>query len=202
MGEFCYLMGEIVFDIETKNSFEDVGSSRSRDLDISFVGIYVYEADQYLGFRYDELDRLWPYIYGASRLIGYNSIHFDVPLLEKYAPRPLKQIPHLDLLQVIKDSLGHRLKLDDVAKATLNTQKSGHGLQAIEWYKQGAWDKIEQYCLDDVRITRDVYEFGLKNKQLFYPDVTGIKPFPVDFSDKVVDVFADAREVGHQMSLL
>ncbi|MAG11855.1 MAG: hypothetical protein CMI52_03540 [Parcubacteria group bacterium] len=195
-------MGDVVFDIETKNSFAEAGSSRSRDLDISLVGIYVYEADQYLAFRDDELDRLWPYMYSATRLIGYNSKYFDIPLLEKYAPRPLTNIPHLDLLVRIKDSLGHRLKLDDVAKATLNYSKSGHGLQAVEWYKQGEWDKIEKYCLDDVKITREVFEFGLKNKQLFYPDLQGIKPFPVDFT--MPEVTEEELELAGQvqMSLL
>lgn len=196
-------MGEIVFDIETKNSFAEVGSSKSVDLDISLVGIYVYEADQYLGFRDTELDKLWPYLYGATRLIGYNSLYFDLPLLEKYAPRPLKNIPHLDLLKEIKEGLGHRLKLDDVAKATLGISKSGHGLQAVEWYQQGAWDKIEKYCLDDVKITKDVYEFGLKNRQLFYPELTEIKPFPVDFSVKEEEIAAAAdQDTSHQMSLL
>ena len=195
-------MSDVVFDIETKNSFAEVGSSRSRDLDISLVGIYIYEADQYLGFRDDELDKLWPYIYGASRLIGYNSKYFDIPLLEKYAPRSLQSIPHLDLLVRIKEGLGHRLKLDDVAKATLNVSKSGHGLQAVEWYKQGEWDKIEKYCLDDVKITKEVFEFGLKNKQLFYPDLSGIKPFPVDFT--MPEITEEEKQLASQvqMSLL
>ncbi len=193
-------MGEVVFDIETKNSFQEVGSASPADLDISLVGIYVYEADQYLAFKFDELDLLWPYIFSASRLIGYNSNHFDIPLLQKYSSRSLATIPSLDLLSVIKEQLGHRLKLDDVAKATLNTQKSGHGLQAIEWYKQGAWDKIEKYCLDDVRITKDVYEFGKKNGRLFYPDVVGIKPFEVDFSVKELLLKPVAQQT--QMTLL
>lgn len=194
-------MGEVVFDIETKNTFAQVGSSKPVDLDISLIGLYSYATGEYKAFKEDEIDGVWEYMYGATRIIGYNSLYFDVPLLEKYAPRSLKHIPHLDLLAVIKGSLGHRLKLDSVAEATLGEKKSGHGLQAVEWYAQGEWEKIEKYCLDDVRITKDVYEFGLKNRQLFYPDVSGIKPFPVDFSVSVDEAVHEV-ESGYQMNLL
>ena len=175
-------MGEIVFDIETKNTFEEVGSSDPTALSISVVCIYNYADDTYSSFREEELSNLWPILDTADRIIGFNSIYFDLPILEKYAGRKFTHIPHLDLLAKVKESLGHRLKLDDIAKATLKVQKSGHGLQAVQWYKEGKWDEIIKYCIDDVRITKDVYEFAHNNKQLMYPDFTGIKPFPVDVS--------------------
>lgn len=175
-------MGEIVFDIETKNTFEEVGSSDPTALSISVVCIYNYADDIYSSFREEELHNLWPILDNADRIIGFNSIYFDLPILEKYAGRKFTHVPHLDLLVKVKESLGHRLKLDDIAKATLQVQKSGHGLQAVQWYKEGKWDEIIKYCIDDVRITKDVYEFARNNKQLMYPDFTGIKPFPVDVS--------------------
>lgn len=195
-------MGEVVFDIETKESFAEVGSSKVTDLSISVVGLYIYDEDRFMTFRESQLKEFWQIIERCSCLIGYNSVHFDVPILEKYYGSSLKHIQQLDLLQRIRDSLGHRLKLDDVAKATLNVQKSGHGLQAVEWYKQGEIEKIEKYCLDDVRITRDIYEFGKKNKQLFYPDFEGIKPFPVDFSYNELEKNMDEKQEQRQMSLL
>jgi DEAD/DEAH box helicase domain-containing protein len=89
----------------------------------------------------------------------------------------------LDLLKVIKESLGIRLKLDDVAQATLdNVKKSSHGLQAIEWWKEGKIDEIKKYCEQDVRVTKEVYEFGKNNKQLFYKTLTAeVLPFAVNF---------------------
>jgi DEAD/DEAH box helicase domain-containing protein len=87
-------------------------------------------------------------------------------------------------LKVIKESLGIRLKLDDVAQATLdNVKKSSHGLQAIEWWKEGKIDEIKKYCEQDVLVTKEVYEFGKKNKQLFYKTLTAeVLPFAVNFS--------------------
>jgi DEAD/DEAH box helicase domain-containing protein len=66
----------------------------------------------------------------------------------------------------------------------LSTEKSGHGLQAVEWFKTGEFEKIEEYCKSDVKITRDLYEFGVKNKQLFYNELASqkLRPFPVNFA--------------------
>ena len=82
-----------------------------------------------------------------------------------YYAGDFQTFPSLDLLEVIAQSLGFRVKLDDVAQATLGYGKSGHGLQAVEWWKQGD-QKIKDYCLQDVKVTKEVYEFG-KNMELF-----------------------------------
>ena len=82
-------------------------------------------------------------------------------------------MPQLDILREIEKELGHRIKLDDVAKATLGTQKSGHGLQAVTWWKQGKIDEIREYCLQDVKVTLEVYEFGLKNGYILFDNRRG-----------------------------
>jgi DEAD/DEAH box helicase domain-containing protein len=55
------------------------------------------------------------------------------------------------------------LKLEYVARGTLNTGKSADGLQAVEWWKQGLVQKIIDYCTQDVKVTRDVFQFGRQN---------------------------------------
>ncbi len=173
---------EIVFDIETQNTFADVNND-IKGLKVSVVVIYDYSDDQYKVFKEDELGELWPILEQADRLIGYNSIHFDVPVLNNYYPGNLLDFPQLDMLKRIKESLGNRLRLNDVATATLKVKKSGDGLEAVKWYAEGNWDDLIKYCTDDVKITKEVYEFGKKNKQLFYPDLMSgeIRPFPVNF---------------------
>ncbi|MCX6779498.1 MAG: ribonuclease H-like domain-containing protein [Candidatus Magasanikbacteria bacterium] len=175
---------EVVIDIETQNTFLDVGQGRHQDLKVSIVCGYSYADDKFFTFRESELVNLWPILEKADRVIGYNSRYFDMPVLNNYYPGDLDKVIQLDMLEEIKKVLGFRLKLNDVAKATLGTAKSGNGLDAVEWFKKGEWDKIEKYCLDDVKITKEVYEYGLKNKQLFYPDLQSKsnRPFPVNFS--------------------
>ena len=156
-------MNKIVFDIETQNTFQEAGSSDPADLSISLAGIYDYSTDKYDSFLESELSRLWPIIEKADMLIGYNSDHFDIPLLNKYYPGDLSKIKSLDLLKEIKNSFGRRVKLDSVALGTFNKGKIGHGLEAITWWKNGEIDKIRKYCLEDVKITKELYEYAFKN---------------------------------------
>ena len=163
-------MRKITFDIETKNTFQDVGSNEATDLDISLLCTHDSETDQYDTFMHDELDRLWPLLEKADMLIGYNSDHFDIPLLNKYYHGDLTQIKSLDILKEIKNATGRRFKLDSIAEATLGENKSGDGLDAIKWWNSGEIDKIKKYCLDDVRITKEVYDYALKHGKLKYKD--------------------------------
>jgi DEAD/DEAH box helicase domain-containing protein len=161
-------MRKIVFDIETRDTFQEVGSSEVTDLSISIVCIYDSETNEYSSFLVEELDKLWPILEKTDMLIGYNSDHFDIPLLNKYYQGDITHIKSLDILKEIKDATGKRVRLDQIAEATIGANKSSHGLQAVAWWKQGEIDKIRKYCLDDVRLTKDVYEFALKNGYLKY----------------------------------
>ncbi|MEK7158267.1 MAG: ribonuclease H-like domain-containing protein [Patescibacteria group bacterium] len=179
-------MGEVVLDLETKNTFDDIGEYNPRRLDISLVGIYDYQTRQFSSFLENELSKLWPILEHADRIIGFNLTGFDYEVLNHYYVGDAQKFPTLDILDVIKQTLGFRLKLDTVAKATLNEGKSGHGLMAIDYWRKGELDKLRKYCLDDVRITRDVYEFGKKQNYIQYFDRAGKTKMniPVDFSLK------------------
>ncbi len=173
---------EVVLDIETQNTFADVENDYTK-FKISVIGVYFYETDTYESFEEHELPKLWPRLENADRIIGYNSIGFDLPIMNNYYAGDFLKFPNLDILVEIHKALGFRLKLDDVAAACVGNRKSGHGLQAIEWWKQGEIDKIKNYCLDDVKVTREVYEYGLKYNALAYEDRGGQrKGIPVDFT--------------------
>ena len=90
-------MRKIVFDIETKNTFQDVGSNDPASLDLSLVGIYDYENDSYQSFLEEDLGKLWPIFEKADMIIGFNSDHFDIPILNKYYSGNLGQIKSLDI---------------------------------------------------------------------------------------------------------
>jgi DEAD/DEAH box helicase domain-containing protein len=173
-------MKKVVFDIETKNIFQDVGRADPTLLDISLVGLYDYETDQYLTFLQEEFPQMWPYFEKADVLIGYNSDHFDVPLLNKYYPGDLTKIKSLDLMAEIKKSLGRRIGLGAVAEATLGVGKSGNGLEAVEWWKNGEIEKIKKYCIDDVKVTKDLYEYMEKNKKILFRDGSDLRTLSID----------------------
>ena len=163
-------MRKIVFDVETSNLFQDVGSSNPADLSISLLAIYDSLEDKYSSFIESEFPSLWPILEKADLLIGYNSNHFDIPLLNKYYSGDLTKIKSIDLLEEIRKVIGRRVRLDQVAQGTLEISKSGHGLQALEWWKKGEIEKVRAYCIDDVKITKELYDYALKNGKLFYKE--------------------------------
>lgn len=184
---------EIVLDIETIGDIRDFDN-----LKITVCSIYEYETDSYRSFYEEELGDLWPILEKADRLIGYNSEHFDIPILDKYYAGDLKAFPHLDLLKVIKESSGKRYKLDDIAQATLDdVKKSADGLQAIEWWKEGRKEDVKKYCEQDVKVTVEVYEYGKKNKMLYFPTLTGeIQPIGVNFDPPAEPVNSAGQASG------
>ena len=178
-------MRKIFFDTETSNIFSDTGSNDPASLDLSVVCIYDSENGKYGSFEQKELGKLWPILEKADILIGFNSDHFDIPLLNKYYSGDLTKIRSLDILKEVKDSLGRRIKLDSLAEATLGRNKIGHGLEATRWWKEGKKDEVIKYCLEDVKITKDIYDYARKNGKLKYRDTqTGkIKDILMDTSD-------------------
>jgi DEAD/DEAH box helicase domain-containing protein len=163
-------MRYIVFDLETQNLFQEVGSNDPADLDISVASLYDSETDTYTTVTVDDIDTLWPIIEKADALVGYNSNHFDIPLLNKYYPGDLSTIKSIDLLEDIKHSLGRRLRLDSVAQATIGAKKSADGLQAVRWWREGKVKEVMKYCEQDVKVTKQVFEYARKHGHIKFKD--------------------------------
>lgn len=172
----------VVFDIETQNTFADVANDMTKLL-VSVVSLYRSDTQEYLSFEESELNKFWPIIEKADFIIGFNSEHFDLPVLNNYYLGNLLLLPHLDIMKKVKESLGIRLKLSSIAEATLDdVNKSADGLQAIRWWKEGKIAEIKKYCEQDVRVTKEIYDFGKQHKQLFYKNLKGeTLPFAVNF---------------------
>ncbi|MBF0106545.1 MAG: ribonuclease H-like domain-containing protein [Deltaproteobacteria bacterium] len=159
----------IVLDLETKKTFDDVGSRKAVDkLGISVVGVYRYETDEYLCFTEQEFGPLQNLLIDSSLIIGFNHVHFDLPALQPYLSLDVKKLICFDLMLEFQKLTGHRIGLDAVATATLGKGKIGSGLDAIHYYREGRWDELKKYCLEDVKITKEVFEYGIKNKKLLY----------------------------------
>ena len=176
----------IVFDIETQHEFSEVGGrDYTHLLKVSVVCCYSYAQDKFLEFEEKEIPQLEELLKTAGLLIGFNTKHFDYRVLQPYLKElDLNSIPACDIMEDISNVLGHRLSLDSIAEATLGTKKSGHGLDAIRYFREGNMEALKKYCTDDVRITRDIFEYGKTNGKLMYfskyrPDPLTV---PVDWS--------------------
>ncbi|PID83611.1 hypothetical protein CSB11_00520 [Candidatus Campbellbacteria bacterium] len=182
-------MNKIIFDIETRNIFADVGSDNPADLDISVLSLYDYKTDKYYSFLQEDFDKMWPFFENADVLITFNGKHFDLPLLQKYAPFDLSRIKHLDIFQKVQESIGRKIGLDTIANQTLGEAKSANGLQAVAWWNEGKVDEIIKYCEKDVEVTKNVYEYAKENKILYFEDrntkaKTEIKLNPETWEDR------------------
>ena len=169
------MKGEVVLDIETKNTFQEVGGYFTDKLQVSVVVAYYYDTDTYESYLEKDLPQLFRKLEQASRIIGFNSKGFDMPVLNNYYPGDLLQLPQLDMLEEVQKALGHRLKLDTIAEATLGSSKSAHGLLAVQWWKEGKIQEIIDYCQQDVKVTKEVYEFGLERNYVLFDDRTGAR---------------------------
>lgn len=176
-------MRKIVFDIETRNIFSDVGKADPEKLDIAIVGIYDSETDSYSSYLQEELKNLWPILERADMLIGFYSEHFDLPLLDKYYPGDLTKIKQLDILKEIRKQYGRGMKLDQLAEGTLGKKKSGIGTEATRWWKEGKVDRVREYCLDDVRITKDIYDYAVAHQKLVFKEGKLLKEIKLDTSE-------------------
>ena len=171
---------QITLDVETKNIFF-LFLNETKKLGISYVGLHDSETNEYFGYFEKDLGKMWPLLESADLLIGYNIKSFDYEVLAPYYRGDLKKFPTIDLLEIVKDILGFRLKLDNLAKATLNRGKIGDGLDAVRYFREGKLEKLAEYCLEDVRITREIFDYAMNNGRLKYPDLGGvIKEFAVD----------------------
>jgi len=151
----------IVFDLETKKEFAEVGGRDHPELlGVSVLGAYSYLKDKYFVYEESELPEFEKMLKDAGLLIGFNIKSFDLPVLQPYVGFDLKQIPVLDLMDAVVLATGFRVSLDNLAKNTLGTAKSADGLQALEWFRQGRIQEVKDYCLKDVEVTRKLYESG------------------------------------------
>lgn len=160
----------LVLDLETKKAFSEVGGEKNiKQLGISVAGVYSYNKDEFLALEEHELGRLEEMLKESDCLIGFNINHFDIPVLSAYVDeRVLNRLAVIDLYEHAVNFLGHRVGLGALAKATLGEGKSGHGLEALEWFRQGRVEEVKKYCLDDVRLTRNLYEFGNKHGHVLF----------------------------------
>ena len=172
----------VTFDIETANWFTETGGSNPADLTIAIVGVHDSETDTYSSYTEAELPQLWPILERADMLVGYNSDHFDVPLLNKYYPGDLMRIKSLDLMAEVYEVLGRRLKLDAIAEGTLGVNKIANGSQSLVWWRAGEVEKVREYCLKDVEITRKIFDHALQMGSVKYKELGAVREVKLDTS--------------------
>jgi DEAD/DEAH box helicase domain-containing protein len=175
----------VVLDIETKHTFREFAEPHK--LGVTVAVIYDFKDNQPKIFTEQELGKLFPILESASYIVGYNVRSFDMAVLQGYYPGDVTHFSVFDILEDIKEKIGRRIALNDVIKATLEKQKTGHGLQAIQFYKEGRWDELKKYCQDDVMLTKELFDYGVKNGQIYYMNEIGKSSIYVEWKKYMLD---------------
>lgn len=162
----------VYFDLETQRTANDAGGwDKKRDMGMSLGVTYSTKTGEYLIYSEKQVQKLIEQLVRADLVVGFNVINFDYEVLMGYTALDLAyNTQTLDMLVDINALLGHRLSLDSVAGATLGVGKTGDGLDAIRWWREGRMLEIAEYCCFDVKCTRLVHEYGMEYKKLFYDD--------------------------------
>lgn len=188
------MYSEVIFDVETKKLFGDIEGNDPGDLGVSIVSLYSRKVDEdqeetqgeILSFWEQDFDEMWSLFNSADRIIGFNSLGFDVPALVPYAPPEFAKLKHFDIMDEVKKKFGRRIRLDDIAKETLGSVKTDIGINAVKYWEAGDEEslaKLQEYCEADVLITRDVYDFAVKEKSLRFKDKWNtLRTVELDFS--------------------
>jgi DEAD/DEAH box helicase domain-containing protein len=170
----------ITFDIESISDSVVRGHIDVNEQELIVVAIHDSLTDEYSSYEKEDLPKLWPILEHADFLIGFNSDSFDIPLLNRYYPGDLAHVASLDLLTEVQKVLGRRIRLQSLAEATLGRGKSGDGLKAGEWWREGKKDLVHKYCIEDVRLTRELYDYAVKNGKLKYKDLREKRDIKLD----------------------
>jgi DEAD/DEAH box helicase domain-containing protein len=169
-------MTDIFFDLETQKSIQEVGGRENlRLLRVSIAVTFSTATNDFKSYTEKEMPELVADLKAADRVIGFNLLGFDYPVLKAYTNERLSDLKTLDLMDEVYNKLGFRIGLDALASATLGTNKSADGLRAIQWFREGKIEQLISYCRDDVDITKKLFDYGRDNKFLAYFDRSGRK---------------------------
>jgi DEAD/DEAH box helicase domain-containing protein len=162
----------VYFDLETQRTANDAGGwDKKRDMGMSVGVTYSTALGEYRIYPEGRVQELIEQLVRADLVVGFNVINFDYEVLMGYT---ILDLPHqcqtLDMLVEVEKQLGHRLSLESVAQASLGVGKTGDGLDAIRWWREGRLMDIAEYCCFDVKCTKLVHEYGLEHGKLNYID--------------------------------
>ncbi|MCG3175135.1 MAG: hypothetical protein MOGMAGMI_00057 [Candidatus Omnitrophica bacterium] len=153
----------VVLDVETQKGFHEVDRKKLHLLKVSVACAYDSRTDSYTSYEEKEMLKLDDLLKKADMVVGFNVRDFDMEVIAPYLLTPISRIPVLDILVEFEKVRGHRISLQSVAQATLGASKSGTGWDAIRLFNEGRMEELKSYCMDDVKITKDLFEYGLKH---------------------------------------
>jgi hypothetical protein len=186
-------MKALIYDIEIKKAIPDKNKPREDGIEycedwhdhanmgISVIGAYDYATDRYHVFCDDNKDAFFEACLKAECLVSFNGIGFDNRVIEKTWSFPdsilTKFVYDLLVETWVAAGLGPKFAgpshggfgLDAICSCNFGTKKSGNGALAPVLWQRGKIGEVIDYCLNDVRLTKQIFDKVLADRSLISP---------------------------------
>lgn len=160
----------VFYDVETQKRADEVGGWDRADLMLISIAVTFSEADGFKVWYEKDTRDMIRYMSEFDLVVSFNGNNFDSKVLSHYGDVSTLNQRSFDVAEYLSARLKHRIRLESVATATLGTGKSADGLLALQWWKEGRVDEIIEYCKQDVKVLKDVVEFGIEHGYILYND--------------------------------
>ena len=156
---------EIFFDIETLRLSHEVEGGWSNIAGFGLAVAVTWDAqNRFRRWFEPDVKPLISELSQFARIVSFNGDRFDFEVLRGYHPVSKLVPKSFDLLVDLHRKLGHRIKLDDLARETLGHQKTGNGLEIVQWWREGRKEEVCKYCENDVQLLMDLVKFARNKK--------------------------------------
>lgn len=176
------LQTALVYDVEVLRGPKETEGGWKNPAGMGFgtAVVYDYKNDVYLFFGPHQKDELISILTG-NLVVSFNGIRFDNSVLlgndYQKDKGPIRWPDYDILLEVVKAKFkvktiqeaqmthGFRavhdgsINLDAISRGTLGIGKTGSGAHAPELIREEEWAEVYAYNLNDVRLTRKLYDF-------------------------------------------
>lgn len=169
---------EIYLDVETQQLSHEVAGGWDRIRDFGLAVAVTWDAIyKFREWYEDRASALVSELAATPRIITFNGERFDFQVLSKYADVGPLYSKSLDLLKELEKQLGHRVRLESVARETLGISKTGSGVDAVRWWREGNRKKVVEYCHRDVELLRELVAYARSHRHV----VVDGKQIPVNW---------------------
>lgn len=180
----------LVYDLEIIRAIPDRNEARIEGIEycagwgdhanmgISVLCAYDYAEQRYRVFCADNLKEFAALCASRYPLVGFNNLDFDNRVLAA-AGVMIEPDCCYDILGEIWRALGRRVRgyrLDDCAPAALGPSavKSGDGALAPVLWQQSNAGTVIDYCLNDVRLTKGLFDRVIEDGGITDPHTMGL----------------------------
>ena len=146
-----------------------IGWGDHANMGVSVVCAYDYETERYRVFTKETFGELAELMQSRSPLVAHNIIGFDNQVIHAcgISQPPPEGLCYDTLVELWRAAgLGNRwggseyagFSLDTAAEVNFGRRKTGNGALAPVHWQRGQIGKVIDYCLEDVRLTRLLFE--------------------------------------------